>query len=78
MNLKNAIALIAILGTIWGVAYMHDRNHRYDIVAAGAGSGGSQNDSGFAIIRAYVIDHKTGNVALIQGSDSAPVVRKGW
>jgi hypothetical protein len=35
------LALLATLATIWGVAYMHDRAHRYDIVAVGAGSGGS-------------------------------------
>jgi len=62
MKLSKAFALAALLTTIWGVTYMHDRSHRYDIVATGAGSGGTQNDAGQTDFRAFIIDHRTGRV----------------
>jgi hypothetical protein len=62
MNVGKTLALLATLATISGVTYMHDRAHRYDIVAAGAGSGGTQNDAGLTDIQAFIIDHQTGKV----------------
>jgi len=62
MNVGKTLALLATLATVWGVTYMHDRAHRYDIVAAGAGSGGTQDTAGQTEITAYLIDHKTGRV----------------
>lgn len=62
MNVGKTLALLATLATIWGVTYMHDRAHRYDIVPAGAGSGGTQSDTGQTEFRAFIIDHQTGKV----------------
>jgi hypothetical protein len=62
MNLAKTMALLATLATILGATYLHDRAHRYDIVAAGAGSGGTQNDAGQTDFRAFIIDHQTGKV----------------
>jgi hypothetical protein len=68
MNVGKTLALLVILATIWGVTYMHGRAHRYDIVAAGAGSGGTQNDAGRADFRAFIIDHQTGKVWVYAGT----------
>jgi hypothetical protein len=74
-NLGKTLALIAILGTVWGVAYMHDRARRYDIVAAGAGSGGSQDTTGDSEINAFIIDHQTGRV-WVELASAGPFM--GW
>jgi hypothetical protein len=47
---------------------MHDRARRYDIVAAGAGSGGSQDTTGDSEINAFIIDHQTGRGWVEMGS----------
>jgi hypothetical protein len=62
MNVGKTLALVATLGTIWGATYMHDRAHRYDLVAVGAASGGTQETAGDMEIRAFIIDHQTGKV----------------
>lgn len=66
MNTARVTALAAVLATVWGVAYMHDRNHRYDVVAAGAGAGRTQ-DTREIDIRAFVIDHRTGKLWVWSG-----------
>jgi len=83
------LAFVAFLVTIWGVTYMHERAHRYDIVAVGAGSGGSggsqdtTGDVGNTEILAYLVDHKTGKVWVIHGPVEVPTARRscqdmGW
>jgi hypothetical protein len=67
MRLRIAAFLI-LIGTILVATYMHESYHRYDLVTAGAGSGGSggsQDESGKegdVRINAYLIDHRTGRV----------------
>lgn len=67
MRLRIAAFLI-LIGTILTATYMHESYRRYDLVTAGAGSGGSggsQNvtgDTGEVRITAYLIDHRTGRV----------------
>jgi hypothetical protein len=89
MNVGKTLALLATLATFWGVTYMHDRAHRYDIVAAGAGSGGSggsqenTGDTGSTEIHAYLLDHKTGRVWVVHVLEEVPTVRRscqsmGW
>ena len=68
--------LLAFLGTattIFGTTYMHDRSHRYDVVAAGAGSGGSQAETGKVDVEVYLVDHTSGKVWLISGPVAVPV-----
>ena len=60
MTFAKAVVFVLTLATIWGVTYMHDRAFRYDIVAAGAGSGGSGDTTGTTEITAFIIDHQTG------------------
>jgi hypothetical protein len=62
---------------------MHDRAHRYDVVVAGAGSGGSQDSVGETEVTAYLIDHKTGQVWEFIGNRGVPTMRMscqdmGW
>jgi hypothetical protein len=89
MNVGKTLALLATLATIWGVAYMHDRANRYDIVVAGAGSGGSggsqenAGEVGSTQIDAYLVDHKTGKVWFVRGPIEIPTARRscqdmGW
>jgi hypothetical protein len=89
MSVGKTLAILATLGTIWGVTYMHDRAHRYDIVMAGAGSGGSggsqenAGEVGSTQIDAYLVDHKTGKVLFLRGMYEIPTVRRscqdmGW
>ena len=67
MRLRIAAFLI-LIGTILTATYMHESYRRYDLVTAGAGSGGSSGsqdaagDGGTAKINAYLIDHRTGRV----------------
>lgn len=61
-DLRKTLALLATLATIWGTTYIHDRAHRYDLVAAGAGTGGTHDAAGDTEIRAFIIDHQTGKV----------------
>lgn len=68
MNLRKFLAVIASLVTAWGITYMHDYAHRYDIVAVAAGSGGAQDTAGETTVRAFIIDHQTGKVWMSGGS----------
>jgi hypothetical protein len=62
MNVGKTLTMIATLATVWGVTYMHECAHRYDIIAVGAGNSGTQNTSGDTEIKAFIIDHQTGRV----------------
>jgi hypothetical protein len=80
MKIGKALAFLGTLATIWGVRYMHDQTHGYDIVAAGAGSGGSggsqevTGDVGNTEVVAYVMDRRTGQVRVFNGLVEVPVV----
>lgn len=75
MKIARVLAFIAAIATVFGGIYIHDRAHRYDVVAAGAGSGGSQEQPGETEVNAYLIDHATGRVWLIGGELALPVTR---
>lgn len=74
------LAFLAILATIWGVVYLHDRAYRYEIVIAGAGSGGSggsqenTGDVGDTEIKAYLLDRKNGKVWFVDGAVETPTL----
>ena len=63
-----ATALIFLLAS-----YMHDSAHRFDVVLAAAGSGGSQQDVGSTATTAFLVDHKTGRVWELYGYTQIPV-----
>lgn len=42
-------------------------SHRYDVVAVGAGSGGSQTAEGSTDFKSYLIDHRTGKTWSLEG-----------
>jgi hypothetical protein len=48
--------------------HFHDEARRYDVVVAGAGSGGSQDAGGDTDFRGYLVDHKTGRVWVLMGA----------
>ena len=66
------ILLAAILMLL--AVRLHDDARRYDVVMAGAGSGGSQSDSGSAEILGYLVDHKTGRVWLLAGQNKLSTI----
>ena len=80
MNPAKPLAFLAVLATIWGVVYLHDRAYRYEIVIAGAGSGGSggsqenTGDRGDTEIKAYLLDRKSGKVWLVDGVVERPTL----
>jgi hypothetical protein len=77
MPLSKTLAYLGVIATIFGATYMHDRAHRYDVVAAGAGSGGNQEQAGDAGGAAFLVDHATGKVWFIAETDltAYPVTR---
>lgn len=75
MTLSKTLAYLGVIATIFGATYLHDRAHRYDVVAAGAGTGGNPEQP--ADIGAFLIDHATGKVWFIAESNltAFPVTR---
>ena len=61
-------ALIFLLAT-----YLHNAAHRYDVVVAAAGSGGSQTDAGSTETIGYLVDHKTGRVWVLHDITTSAV-----
>jgi len=57
-----ALCVTALVATHW-----ISEGQRYEVVAAGAGAGGSQSDTGSTDVRGYLVDRKTGKVWLLFG-----------
>jgi len=76
MKLTAATVLLAAILALLAV-HLHDDARRYDVVIAGAGSGGSQSESGTTQILGYLVDHKTGKVWLLAGPVKMPAVCSG-
>jgi hypothetical protein len=68
-----AIALLLAALVLLLTSYMHDSAHRYDVVMAAAGSGGSQTDTGSTEAVAYLVDHKTGKVWMLRSGARVPL-----
>jgi hypothetical protein len=77
MKIYKILAFLSILATVLTATYMHDRAHRYDIVAVGSGgTGGSQDATGdTGDIRAFLIDHQSGRVWFGEGDTFIPSIR---
>jgi len=73
MKLTTAIVLLFAALVLLLISYLHDAAHRYDVVVAGAGSGGSQENEGSTDVVGYLVDHKTGRVWLLQSGGQVPV-----
>jgi hypothetical protein len=68
------VLLVAALALLLAV-HLHDEAHRYDVVMAGAGSGGSQEREGSTEVVGYLVDHKTGKVWRLGGLNAVPVTK---
>jgi hypothetical protein len=68
MTFGKTLALLATLATVLGSTYIYARAHRYDIVVGAAGSNGSGDSSGQLEIDAYLVDHVTGKVRVIESN----------
>jgi hypothetical protein len=55
-----AICTVVLAITALVISHWIVEAHRYDIIAVGAGSGGSQDTAGTTEFRTYLLDHKTG------------------
>jgi hypothetical protein len=62
------ITTVLVCVTILAAVMLHEQGHRYDIVAVAAGAGGSTEDKGDAVMEAWLIDHKTGEISKIIGN----------
>ena len=60
MKLAPALTLLIAALVLLLASHLHDEAHRFDVVLATAGSGGSQQDAGSVLATAYLVDHKTG------------------
>jgi hypothetical protein len=67
------ILLLAALVLLLAV-YLHDSAHRYDVVVAAAGSGGSRENVGSTETVGYLVDHKTGRVWQLEGQAQKPML----
>jgi len=63
-----AIALLLAAMVLLLASYVHDSAHRYDVVVAAAGSGGSQENVGATETVGYLVDRKTGRVWELVGA----------
>ena len=70
------VAMLVCL-TCLAAVYLNGQAHRYDIVAVGAGAGGSNGDKGDTEIKAWLVDHKTGDVWAVAGGHVVPTIRIG-
>jgi hypothetical protein len=70
------IVTVLVCATLIGAVYLNGQAHRYDIVAVGAGAGGSSNDKGDLDVGAWLIDHRTGQVWVIQGHNYVVPIRR--
>lgn len=73
MRPTTAIVLLVTVLLILLASHLHDEALRYDVIMAGAGSGGSQEESGSTGITGYPVDHKTGRVWLLAGVNKIPI-----
>ena len=75
MKLATAVIFLLAALVLLFALYMHDSAHRYDVVIAAAGSGGSQQEAGSTETLAYLVDHKTGRVWELIEQFEKPLVR---
>jgi hypothetical protein len=77
---KRTLLIVTILVclTCLATVYLNGQAHRYDIVAVGAGGGGSNEDKGDTEISAWLVDHKTGEVWAIEDGFVVPATRVGY
>jgi hypothetical protein len=74
---RKTILIVAILvcAIVLAATYLSGQAHRYDIVAVGAGGGGSNEDKGDITTEEYLIDHKTGEVWQIEYRMFIPITK---
>lgn len=74
--MKPATAIILLIAALVLLlaSHLHDSAHRYDVVVAAAGSGGSQDTTGSTETEGYLVDHKTGRVWELTGQFERPGV----
>jgi hypothetical protein len=74
MKPATAITLLLAVLVLLLASHLHDSAHRFDVVMAAAGSGGSQETEGSTQVVGYLVDHKTGKVWLLAGPSSMPII----
>jgi hypothetical protein len=72
VKLGTAITLLVAALVLLLASHWHDSAHRFDVVVAAAGSGGSRQEAGSTKEVAYLIDHKTGRVWELDGRVQQP------
>jgi hypothetical protein len=76
--IRDFAVTLTLCASALGVAYVVTEGHRYDVVAVGAGSGGSQTTEGSTDFKSYLIDHRTGKTWTLEGGNSVAIPTVVW
>jgi hypothetical protein len=68
VKIREIVITLALCVTALVASHWISESLRYEVVAAGAGSGGSQESTGSTDIRAYLVDRKTGRTWILWGN----------
>jgi hypothetical protein len=71
--MRELVITLALCGTLLLAAHWIVEGRRYEVVAAGAGSGGSQNDTGSTEVRGFLVDRKTGRTWRLRDVGGIPM-----
>ena len=74
MKPATAIMLLLAALVLLLASHLHDEAHRYDVVVAAAGSGGSQESTGSTETVGYLVDRKTGKVWVLLQASQMPII----
>lgn len=72
MKIREIVITLALCVTALVATHWIAEGRRYDVVAVGAGSGGSQSTEGSTDFKAYLIDHKTGELGICSSLGLSP------
>jgi hypothetical protein len=78
VKIREIAIMLAVCGTLLLAAHWISEGQRHEVVAAGAGSGGSQDSKGSTDVRGYLVDRNTGKTWLLFGDSRVtelPAVR---
>ena len=73
MKIREIVIMLALCGTLLLATHWIVEGQRYVVVAAGAGSGGSQNETGSTEVRGFLVDRKTGRTWNLRDVGGMPI-----
>ena len=73
MKIREIVITLALCGALLLAAHWISEGQRYEVVAAGAGSGGSQDSIGSTEVRGFLVDRKTGRTWSLRDVGGMPL-----